>query len=294
MYLKNRILKQFREITQHSHPGLFRPHSKPFLTGDTLRKYSDHIFDETGTFNPKRVNKKDIVFLKTDLLDIYFNYYHQKISKEYILITHNSDLPIDDLNFKYIDEKINHWFATNLTIDSNDLISPIPIGLENRRFLSFGRIKNFKKVQNLKNQKENLIACSFSQHTNPLVRKGLIESVKHLSHVNTFSSKTQFEYLNNLSKHSFNLCPEGNGVETHRFWESLALNVIPICTKSRNNMNYLKLGIPMLMIDDWSDFLVYELSEFKKISAQFNDIDISKYTSFNFWWNRIMNKKNKL
>ena len=40
--------------------------------------------------------KKDIVFLKTDFLELYFNHYHPNITKKYILITHNSDLEIGE------------------------------------------------------------------------------------------------------------------------------------------------------------------------------------------------------
>ena len=31
------------------------------------------------------------------------------------------------------------------------------------------------------------------------------------------------EYLRELSKYKYNLCPEGNNFESHRIWESLVL-----------------------------------------------------------------------
>ena len=49
MRLKNKILSTFRHQTLQVHPGIFRPASKPYITGDTFRKNADHIFDETQT-----------------------------------------------------------------------------------------------------------------------------------------------------------------------------------------------------------------------------------------------------
>ena len=39
-------------------------------------------------------------------------------------------------------------------------------------------------------------------------------------------------YYLNLKKSKFCICPEGNGPDCHRLWESLYLDVIPICKRS--------------------------------------------------------------
>ena len=44
---------RFFWLTLERFPSLFRPSSKPFVSGDTFRKFSDHIFDETKSLNPK-------------------------------------------------------------------------------------------------------------------------------------------------------------------------------------------------------------------------------------------------
>jgi hypothetical protein len=41
-------------------------------------------------------------------------------------------------------------------------------------------------------------------------------------------NKPYEEYLRELAQHKFCLCIRGNGVDTHRFWESLYLGVIPV------------------------------------------------------------------
>ena len=293
MVLKNKILNKFRYISLHKYPRLFRPTSEPYISGDTFRKNADHIFDETQTFNVKAVKKRDIVFLKTDFLEMYFNYYHPKILNEYILITHNSDIEIGEKERGYFDDKLIHWFASNLVINKDECFSPIPLGLENRRFLSNGRLKNFKKVSKNKINKKNNIMSSFSTHTNPEIRSNLLDKTKDMEFVNITKSYSQLDYLKNLNEYKFNLCPEGNAVETHRFWESLTLNVLPICQNNINNFNYFEMGVPMVLIDQWELIDKYDFEYFLKYLDDFKIQDFKKYSSFSYWWNNIYDKKVK-
>ena len=72
--IKNIIKKskiRFFWITLERFPNLFRPSSKPYLSGDTLRNFSDHIFDESKSIDPKNIKNKDIVFVNTDVIDIF-------------------------------------------------------------------------------------------------------------------------------------------------------------------------------------------------------------------------------
>jgi hypothetical protein len=68
------------------------------------------------------------------------------------------------------------------------------------------------------------------------------------------SGKPYIEYLRELAEHRFCLCIRGNGVDTHRFWESLYLGVIPVIinnniTRCENFIKYLQdLDIPFVEI----------------------------------------------
>ena len=57
----------------------------------------------------------------TDLINIYFKKTHhpRKIFEKYILITHNSDINVDDFIDRYMDSKIIHWFSQNLSSDTS-------------------------------------------------------------------------------------------------------------------------------------------------------------------------------
>ena len=63
--LRNKIMN----YTTLKNPKIYRPSSKPLISGDTFRKMANHIFDETQTLQK---SKKDIVFLKA-VKKIYLN-----------------------------------------------------------------------------------------------------------------------------------------------------------------------------------------------------------------------------
>jgi hypothetical protein len=52
-------------------------------------------------------------------------------------------------------------------------------------------------------------------------------------------------------QYSFELCPEGNGLDTHRFYEALLLNTIPIVKRGALTPLYEKF--PCVIVDEWKD-----------------------------------------
>ena len=56
-------------------------------------------------------------------------------------------------------------------------------------------------------------------------------------------------YLDNIYNHRFVLCPEGNGIDTHRLWECLYMGTIPI-VKANKNVRFYE-DLPILMVNEW-------------------------------------------
>jgi hypothetical protein len=55
-------------------------------------------------------------------------------------------------------------------------------------------------------------------------------------------------FLESLVRHRFVLCPPGNGVDTHRLWESLLAGAIPVVKRSPAMEPFSDL--PILIVDD--------------------------------------------
>jgi hypothetical protein len=83
------------------------------------------------------------------------------------------------------------------------------------------------------------------------------------------------QYLEQLAEHRFCLCVRGNGLDTHRFWESLYLKVIPIVinnhiTQLNKFLLYLRqLNVPFIEIKDAN-----EINEERFSQALYEDIKI--------------------
>jgi len=88
-----------------------------------------------------------------------------------------------------------------------------------------------------------------------------------------------------VKKHKFVLCPEGNGTDTHRTWETLYVGSIPIEKRNINNSFYQDL--PICFVDSLSeineDFLNYEFDRIKNTKWNLDKLN------FSYWKDKIIN-----
>tara|TARA_Y100000389_G_C17471500_1_gene531719 strand:- start:12070 stop:13017 length:948 start_codon:yes stop_codon:yes gene_type:complete len=286
---KKKFYRKLSFYSVHKNPSFLRMSSNPYVSGDTFRNYSEHIFDETRSINPKKIKKGETIFLKTELKEIFFSEFHNKIKEPYILITHNSDQSIGEQDLGFIDEKIIHWFAMKLNVNMDNRISPIPAGLENYRYLNNGIINNFTKVLKTRdeNMKDRKVLCSFNPSTNKYEREPLINISETVDNIDIKNFANNIDYLNHLSNYQYNLCPEGNDFESHRLWETLFFNNLPIVKENKLNKNFSKLGVPIVMLKSWELLLEKDLFLTLENCLHNKESEPNKYVEFEFWKSRI-------
>ena len=281
----------YSNLTLNHFPSLYRPSSKLLISGDTFRKHADHVYDESIKLNPKNVKINDTVFISSTLVDTFFKEIHPLIDNEYILISHNSDRNITQEEIKYLDNKILHWFAQNLE-GKNNKISVIPIGLENLRYQLNGVLSDFQTTENIEKSKITLL--SFNVVTNNKERKKVLEALKNNRFIENNNFGNHKEYFEELKKYKFNLCPEGNGLDTHRIWESLLALAIPVMLRNTFTENLASLNFPIMLLDEWEDFNSFSIEDlnkyYKKETASKSFFDI---VSYEYWLNKIKSKKKK-
>lgn len=286
-FLDRKLKLYFFWITLERFPNLFRPSSKPYISGDSLRKYADHIFDESKTFIPKNVKNNDVIFLSGNLVNVFFKYFHPKINSKYLLITHNSDKNITESEASYVDEKIIHWFAQNLEYESNNKISLIPIGLENLRRLKFGRKIWFNNLY----EKNSMVLFGFNLNTNYLKRSAAKNILSEFLNFKTYDNTK--EYFYKLKSSKFIISPEGNGNDTHRIWEGLICNTFPIMINSKFSNNLLKLGVPGIYLENWEELRFYSKEDLDEIYNNEVKKSYSHLTYLNYWIDKIESYKLK-
>jgi hypothetical protein len=100
---------------------------------------------------------------------------------------------------------------------------------------------------------------NFTAGNNSGVRSSVIAVANKISHIYKivislpdFSPSGRIQYLQNLRTNGLVLCPEGNGVDTHRFWETLYMGGIPVVTKNPM-MEFFYNNLPVIQLNDWSE-----------------------------------------
>ena len=277
-----------------------RPSSYPFITGDGFRSLAQHYFDEISDINPNDVEEKDIIFVRSDFIKIFFRDKHPKIKNSYILIPHNDDTDIDKSYARFIDEKIIHWFAQNLCF-KHEKVTPLPIGIQNLRYNETGKLKYFTQ-KNFRKEKEYLIKYGFSMKSHPeriLAEENLrnISITKKIAD-STMSTKRQDEYMEIVKNSYFLASPRGRGVDCHRTWEAIYLKTIPIVTRSVSTEYFKNIGLPILLIDSWDkiadmtpEYLEREYKKMKNINTHGRP-DIPEQAYMEYWQKEILKYKN--
>lgn len=284
-------LKLHREKIIFYFPKLFRFSSYPYISGDTFRKISDHILDDGEKFSPKNVKNGDIVFVQSNFIDFYFDKLNTKIKENHILISHNNFSPITEKYTNKLSDNIFCWFAENLDINTEtQKLQALPLGIENKRYFNNGKLSHFKTSLVRKNsmEKEKLVLSSFAPHTNFERRAKVAEIVENINYIDIKTYPNHKEFIQNLSKYKFNICPPGMGYDTHRFWETLMVKAVPIVLRSNVINHFLKINIPMIVLEDWNELYnlqVYELEElYEKLRINFQN---DEYLYFEYWLKKI-------
>ncbi len=268
----------------------YRPTSYPFISGDGFRSMANHIHDEIKKItNPEKVRDGEIIFVKADMLIDFFENVHPKINSRYKLISHNSDENITEKYTKYIDEKIIHWFAQNLMFE-HEKVTVIPIGIENK-YLYLHGIVNFFRNKNPNSEKINKIIFGFNPNTNPSIRNKSLSELRYSEL--TYEIKKPLDskgYLKLLSEYKYVASPPGNGIDCIRTWEAIILGTTPVCLSNKNTELLLKLGAPIISVEN------YSTEEISKIEEEFNKLKIkglikNDICTIDFWKDLINHKK---
>jgi hypothetical protein len=198
------------------------------------------------------------IFVYTHILIYITQILAEKINKniKIILYTHNSDHHFDGMFKPLVDsESIIKIYAQNVDYTIyNAKLNLLPIGIANSMWQHGDIVSLYTVISDTyKNKKNKDIYVNINPGTYSY-RKEILDAITQTNCYNLSSGKPYIEYLKELAEHRFCLCIRGNGIDTHRFWESLYLGTIPVIlnnniTKCNNFIMYLKdLNVPFIEI----------------------------------------------
>ena len=226
------------------------------------KKRSDFIF---STLN-ELPNKKD-----------YWKY------KNKIWIFHNSDETFNLQKKKKLEFfKPKKCFSQNLVFYKKRYHF-LPIGLENSKFQNNGDINDFLKLRKVILKKKPRVLFGFNIRN--LRRKKIRDYLKKLEITDETSGWNSYIYRRILLSYMYVVCPEGNGIDTHRFWEALYLRTIPIIKKNQISSFLIRANLPILVLNNWSDLNQLEENQLLKIYSFKKKLFNSRYLKQEYWKN---------
>ena len=240
--------------------------SEPFITTYTLaEKLAERVFLESWDSSPAITfaNQRNstqlrndqhypcIVFTTPEQLRTSLKFIQANGKPSYLIIGRSDTeitLGIADLILSC--NLIIGFAAQNTRIKNNSKIINIPLGLENR---TWGMAENnnlpvlgnepiyyeryLSRRYEISSQIPSDALISFSIGTNESMRKPFLKQalLNPYSKILMFPSRyldnnnfKQKKYFDATLECSFIVCPEGNGIDTHRFWECLYLGLVPV------------------------------------------------------------------
>ena len=281
-----------------------------YITGEKLQELADHTILFNGqnnlslaieqlkntkcrhTFIDTEINddirKAKSLFVYTQALDLFNDIVFPKLDHPITLVSHNSDFGILEKHRLYLDnDRIIRWFAQNADIEHTKLV-PVPIGIANSQW-PHGNLALFDKVRKDTYAKEFLVYKNFDVNTSHCNRYH-VEVATARNGIFQAGRKPIEDFLRDIAKSIFTICPMGSGTDSHRIWEALYLGSIPVVADCPHNRGFKEL--PMVFIPE-GQFRNWEMVTGKFLENKYNEMRNNKYDmskiDLNYWNQQICN-----
>ncbi len=244
-------------------------------------------------------NGESVFFCKTDYLPKLFESLNSHWMPS-VLISGNSDYAITDDMLSWVPLCIKRWF-TQCVNTEHPMVTALPYGLENTEDCILaghgkGHGRTFK-VEAAENppicDPHKLVYANFSVDTHP-IRTAVNKLCEELPFVTTSVSRSHAEtnsrpydeFIKDIVEHKMVVCPRGNAAaETHRFWETLYMNRVPIIKRNKGNSFFTEL--PVIVLEDWEQLANLEFLESEWEKVKDNSREMLKMS---YWEKLILNE----
>lgn len=226
--------------------------SIPFISGDAFADSSDH-----QSFAPRyrsvpnqftEISEARVLFCPSHLIEQLIEENGTSISAR-VLILGNSDREFEDFDFK-IPKSVKHIFAQNLLFPNSSTITAIPIGIENVRLNMNGHTKLLKT--RFQSAPPKILFGPFGMtHAERMELAWLKnQSSENFSYIQERLSPRSYARL--AREYPIIAAPRGNGIDTHRLWETLYRGSIPVVRDSVWLKNFPFLLPRIIRVLDWT------------------------------------------
>lgn len=156
-----------------------------------------------------------------------------------------------EATFNEIPDNIVKWFVVNNNV-REDRVEWIPFGMN---WQGHGKdiVSNYWKDLH---EKERLLYLNFTNFTQERMKLKMFYNHKYPTERDRLwltiedGRRTIEEFYQDLANHMFVMCPWGNGIDSFRIWETFAVGSIPILKNCEWARNFIKMGLPVILVDN--------------------------------------------
>jgi hypothetical protein len=234
--------------------------------------YLDSIFSKLNACAASQSsNHMPSIYIPSDGLAYFAKGVLPKIDRSFILVSGDSDLPINHSTLgDHLETLLNNpylvkWFAQNRDVDAPQIVS-LPIGINIHNLwtnpLQWGggfilpalqelQLKTIAEQSQSLANREAKIFCNWHFSIDRADRKACLDVIdKTVCHFQPEPAPMADTWALQ-SKYQFVLSPHGAGLDCHRTWEALLLGCIPIVKSAK--INDLFNGLPVISVTEWSE-----------------------------------------
>lgn len=251
-----------------------------------------HNFDG---FKAEEIKSNETIFIKTDaIINLNSRWLEeiQKISNSFNLLTAVSALQVK----KEIAEllvslpNLQRWYCTNPPDIKSDKIVALPIGFEEKERAGGDQeiLESFSQYKTPFTDKIDGVFLSYHTLSTNRERQNHHEYLSTQGYVSTQPCRLPFfECLTMMDRYRFNICFEGYGFDTHRYYESLLINSVPIMKRTVVAKMFERHNLPAVFVDDWRQIDDNFWSQIRKEKYDFSNVNNFLSTKY---WKEIIEK----
>jgi hypothetical protein len=262
--------------------------------------------------NFRLYKSEELRLTKSEMLNEYSKYFKEQRIKElenqdllsflseipeinFIIFTGFEDTPLNKEIFSKIPENVIGIYSSN-SIEFGGKVVPIPYGLQRKLTFDDYRHEIIYEMISSDISPTNLLYMNHRITSNP--HREVINnyfSGKDWAKVDSPNSTNSIDYKNyltNIKKHKFMVCPDGNaiGCECSRDWEVIYMRRVPIVVDSEY-LRYIFKNIPVLFVKSFLDITEDLLVQNDYLYNEMQDFNLSSLDMKKIYEN-ILNQNN--
>lgn len=253
-----------------SYPLQKRRDSYPFLSSDSFYFLSDFRIEETrDILELKRANRNSVIYLNGNKIPelapkLTTTLRESGLSYRRLLIGDSDHCPEFEFILQ-IEKYFDQIFTVNLSDEISQKVKLLPLGLESQRYRSAGQLRDFVRLPDFNLESRDIeILIAWNDKTCPETRTEARQILRQNPLSFELINRETARYIHQLMRRAKIVpCPRGNGLDTHRFWESLYLGALPVVLE-KDSLPGLS-SWPHWVVSNWEELLNWNKDKIMEI-----------------------------